>query len=192
MPSKKQREIRTREITGADFDAVARFLSNGIGYSQKYFLCLLRQLAQHPTPTGFPKYGRLLESDDAIVGAILLIFSKIYSDGIPTTRCRVCSWCVAPAYRGYAALFFAKDLKHGNVTYLNISPKANTLPIIGMQGFTRYSSGQFIAVPALQFAFGDNHAKVVGVDDIPTAPFTSFERDFCWRMRDMVASASGV
>jgi hypothetical protein len=177
MPSKKHGEIRTREITSSDFDAVAKFLSNGLGYSHEYFLRLLRHMAQHPTPAGFPKYGRLLESDGAIVGAIILIFSTIYSDGIPSIRCRVCSWCVAPAYRGYAALFLAKDLKHGNVTYLNISAKADTLPIIGVQGFTRYSSGQFIAVPALQFASGDDQAKVIGVEDIPTAPFAPFERD---------------
>src|SRR6516162_4449507 len=120
-------EIRSREISGPDFDAVARFLSNGIGYSQEYFLHLLQHMAQHPTPAGFPKYGRLLESDGAIVGAIILIFSTIYSDGIPAIRCRVCSWCVAPAYRGYATLFFAKDLRHRNVTYLNISARPDTL-----------------------------------------------------------------
>ena len=112
-----------------------------------------------------------------IVGAIILIYSTIWSDGIPTVRCHVCGWCVEPAYSGYATLFFAKDLKHKNITYLNISAKADTLPIIETQGFTRYSSGQFIAVPALQFAFGDNLVKVMGVDDVPTAPFAPFERD---------------
>jgi hypothetical protein len=178
MMSKKQREIRTREITDSDFDAVADFLENGIGYSHKYFLCLLQRLAQHPTPAGFPKYGRLLESDGAIVGAIILIFSRIYSDGIATIRCRVSSWSVLPDYRCYAALFFAKDLKHSNVTYLNTSARADTsLAHIEAQGFTRYVSGQFIAVPALQFASGDNQAKVVGLDEIPTAPFEPFERD---------------
>jgi hypothetical protein len=178
MSPKKQREIRTREITESDFDAVADFLANGIGYSHKYFLYLLQHLAQHPTPAGFPKYGRLLESDGAIVGAIILMFSSIYSDGIPTIRCRVTGWSVLSDYRCYAALFFAKDLKHDNVTYLNTSAKADTaVPIIEAQGFTRYVSGQFIAVPALQFASGDNQAKVVGLDDIPTAPFAPFERD---------------
>jgi hypothetical protein len=177
MPSQKQREIRIREITHSDFEAVVDLLANGIGYSHEYFLRLLQRLAQHPTPAGFPKYGRLLESDGAIVGAIILIFSRIYSDGIATVRCRVTGWSVLPDYRSYAALFFAKDLKHGNVTYLNTSAKADQRPIIEVQGFTRYVSGQFISVSALQFASGDNQAKVVGVDDIPTAPFAPFERD---------------
>src|SRR6516164_2198424 len=149
MLSKKQSQIRTREITESDFDAVARFLGNGIGYSHEFFLHLLRHMAPHATPTGFPKYGRLLESNGAIVGAIILIFSRIYSDGIPTIRCRVTGWSVLPDYGCYAALFFAKDLKYGNVTYLNISPKADTRPIIAVQGFTKYVSGQFISVPAL-------------------------------------------
>src|SRR6516164_4976809 len=165
MLSKKQSQIRTREITESDFDAVARFLGNGIGYSHEFFLHLLRHMAPHATPTGFPKYGRLLESNGAIVGAIILIYSTIYSDGIPTVRCNVCGWCVEPAYRTYAALFFAKDLKHSNVTYLNISAKADSsLPHIEVQGFTRYSSGQFICVTALQFASGNNQAKIMGVD----------------------------
>jgi hypothetical protein len=178
MSSKKLGEILTREITVSDFDAVAEFLGNGIGYVPEYFLHLLQFMAQHPTPAGFPKYGRLLESDGAIVGAIILLYSTIWSDGIPTVRCHVCGWCVESAYRAYAALFFAKDLKHSNVTYLNISAKADTsLPHIEVQGFTRYSSGQFIGVPALQFASSNNQAKIMGVDEIPTAPFAPFERD---------------
>jgi hypothetical protein len=178
MSSKKQGEVRTREITDLDFHAVAGFLGNGMGYSHEYFLHLFQQMAQHPTPAGFPKYGRLLESDGAIVGAIILIFSTTHSDGMPTIRCQVCGWCVETAYRGFSALFFAKDLRHSNVTYLNISAKADTsLPHIKAQGFTRYSSGQFIAVPAPRFASGDHQAKVVGVDESPTAPFAPFERD---------------
>ena len=178
LSSKKQSKILTREITVSDFDAVAEFLGNGIGYVHEYFLHLLEFMAQHPTPAGFPKYGRLLESDGAIVGAIILIYSTIWSDGIPTVRCHVCGWCVESAYRVYAALFFAKDLKHSNVTYLNTSAKADTsLRHIEVQGFTRYSSGQFVGVPALQFASGNNQAKIMGVDEIPTAPFAPFERD---------------
>jgi hypothetical protein len=73
LSSKKQSKILTREITVSDFDAVAEFLGNGIGYVPEYFLHLLQFMAQHPTPAGFPKYGRLLESDGAIVGAIILM-----------------------------------------------------------------------------------------------------------------------
>jgi hypothetical protein len=42
LSSKKQSKILTREITVSDFDAVAEFLGNGIGYVPEYFLHLLQ------------------------------------------------------------------------------------------------------------------------------------------------------
>jgi hypothetical protein len=173
MPYKS---IVAREITESDFVAVAKLLGEHIGYSDQYFLHLLKRMTTNRTPAGFPKYGRILECDGTIVGAIILIFSTVWSDGTPTIRCHVTGWGVDPAFRCYAAVFFARDLKHSNVTYLNISSGPDTLPIIEIQGFTRYSSGQFIAAPALQFTSG-NQIKVVSVDEIPSAPFEAFERD---------------
>ena len=175
--SKNRNLLRVREITPADFDRVAELLGKGIGYSNQYFLDLLQRIAEHPTPAGFPKYGRVLEADGSIVGAIILIFSTVWSDGIFSVRCHVTGWCVEPPYRCYAAVFFAKDFRHDNVTYINISAKSDTLPIIETQGFTRYSSGQFMAVPAIQFASRDSQATVTEVDDIPNAPFEPFERE---------------
>jgi hypothetical protein len=170
--------IRDREIADSDLKDVSEFLGKGIGYSSQYFLQLLRRLAQHPTPSGFPKYGRLLTCDSTIVGTIILIFSTVQSDGIPSIRCQITGWCVEPAYRSYAAIFFAKDLKHKNVTYLNLSAQSTvgTLPIIEAQGFMRYSSGQFVAVPALQFASDDTPVKIVTVDEVPNAPFHPYEQ----------------
>jgi hypothetical protein len=170
-------DLRVREITESDFDEVARFLGKGIGYSDHYFLELLRRMAQRPSPTGFPKFGRLMEDDGRIVGAIILIFSTAWSDGVPTVRCHVTGWCVEPTHRCYAALFFAKDINHKNVTYLNISARSDTLPIIELQGFTKYSSGQFFAVPALQFACGDAHTKVLEANESVNWPFEPFEKD---------------
>src|ERR1700751_4641467 len=104
-------KITDREITHSDLEQVSEFLGKGIGYSDQYFLQLLQRMTEHATPAGFPKYGRILTCDGAIVGAIILIFSTVQSDGIATVRSHVTGWCVEPAYRGYAALFFAKDLK---------------------------------------------------------------------------------
>src|ERR1700733_98805 len=143
--SKRQSVLRVREITAADFEEVAKLLGKGIGYSNRYFLELLQRMAEHPTPVGFPKYGRLLESDGSIVGAIILIFSTVWSDGLPSIRCHVTGWCVEPAFRCYAAVFFSRDFRYENVTYINISAKSDKLPIIEAQGFTRTSSGQFMA-----------------------------------------------
>jgi hypothetical protein len=169
--------IRVREITRADFGEVSALLGKGIGYSNHYFLDLLERMAEHPTPAGFPKYGRVLEADGSIVGAIILIFSTLWSEGTPSIRCHVTGWCVEPPYRCYAAVFFARDLKHEDVTYINISARADTLPIIEAQGFSKYSSGQFMSVPALQFASRDNQATVMGLGEVPNAPFEPTERE---------------
>jgi len=175
----QQMKITDREITYSDLEQVSAFLGKGIGYSDRYFLELLRRMTEHDTPAGFPKYGRVLTCNGAIVGAIILIFSTVQSDGVPTIRCHVTGWCVDPAYRGYAALFFAKDLRHRDVTYVNISAQwtTGTLPIIETQGFIKYCSGQFIAVPALHFAAGDSQVKVVRADKIPNVPFETFDME---------------
>jgi len=172
-------KIAVREITDVDLEEVSEFLGRGIGYSDQYFLQLFQRMASHATPAGFPKYGRLMRCDGAIVGAVILIFSTVRSEGVPTVRCHVTGWCVEPAFRSYATLFFSKDLKHSDVTYLNISAQwtAGTLPIIEKQGFVKYSSGQFIAVPALHFSPSESQAKVMSVDHIPNVPFEDFDRD---------------
>ena len=177
MPSKTRGSLRAREISVSDFDAVAGLLGKGIGYSKRYFLQLLQVMTQLPALEGFPKYGRLLECDGTTVGAIIFIFSSARSDGITMVRCHVTGWCVEPAYRCYATMLVAKDLRHSKVTYLNISAQPDTLPLIEVQGFTRYSSGQFLAVPFLQFASGDRFVKVMKVDGSLNAPFDQFERD---------------
>jgi hypothetical protein len=172
-------KIAVREITDADLEEVSEFLGRGIGYNDQYFLQLFRRMTSHATPAGFPKYGRLMTCDGAIVGAVILIFSTVQSDDIPTIRCHVTGWWVEPAFRSYATLFFAKDLKHSDVTYLNISAQwtAATLPIIEKQGFVKYSSGQFIALPTLHFFSGESQTKVISVNHIPNVPFEDFDRD---------------
>src|ERR1700687_431397 len=157
-----------REIVDADKIVVANLLAEGLGYSSRYFLHVLDCLTEHPTPAGFPEYGYLLEHDGAVVGAILLIFSAIPSaTGGPSIRCHVTSWYVNPAFRSFAAIFFSKGLKHKNVTYLNISARPATLPIVRLQGFSQYSKGQFVAIPALRPSSASGQVKVVEATSAP-------------------------
>jgi hypothetical protein len=86
-----------------------------------------------------------------VVGTILLIFSRPRGD-VPTVRCNVSSWFVAPEFRGYASLLVSKALSHKDVTYLNITPAPHTLPIVRAQGYSQYTKGLFVALPALQAA----------------------------------------
>ncbi len=172
-----QRGTVVRDIRASDFDTVAELLGKRIGYHPKFYLDIFRVMATHATPEGYPKYGRVLESDGSTVGAIILIFSTIHSDFGPRVRCHVTGWCVEPDFRPYAALFFARDLKHGDVTYVNLYARSTpeTLPIIAVQGFTKYVDGQFIA-PTLQAAFGAGKAKIVSANETPSAPFEPFEQ----------------
>ena len=137
----------------------------------------LERLAKHPTPTGFPKYGYLLEADDSVVGVILLIFTTIGSGTESITRCNVSSWYVDPAFRMYATLLTLRALKQKDVTYLNISPAAHVQQIIEAQGFSRYSNGQFVALPVLSRTSGHTDVRVISARKHPIMHFDSFERE---------------
>jgi hypothetical protein len=171
--------VRSREIGDGDVPSLAEFLGRSLGYPGAYYAQILDRLAKHPTPAGFPKYGYLLESGNTIVGAILLIFTKMQLTDACAIRCHVTAWCVEPHYRPFGTLFYSKALNHKGVTYLNISARASALPFLGLQGFSKYASGQFVALPALNLAFDSSEDKVevVGIDTIPTGHFDSFEQD---------------
>jgi N-acetylglucosaminyl-diphospho-decaprenol L-rhamnosyltransferase len=171
--------IRSREITDGDFDTLATFLGNGLGYPSQQFLQIFNQLSQHSTPAGFPRYGYVLQKDNTIVGAVILIFSTIWSEGAPAIRCHVASLYVEPHFRPYATLFFAKALRYKDVTYINTSARLPTRPVIAAQGFMKYSNGQFIAFSGLNFFSRpeDNHVEIVGSDTIPNASFDAHEQE---------------
>ncbi len=118
-----------------------------------------------------------MESDGAPVGAILVISSTTRAGGVSTIRCNLSSWYVSPAFRSFAHLFISRILKNKDVTYINVSPAPNTLPIIEVQGFSRYCSGQFIAF-ALPFARSrDRRVTVAPVDALSDPHLDPFERD---------------
>jgi len=178
--SERPSDIRSRRIADADHDELAALLSKGLGYPKSYFLKLFERLKSHPTPVGFPKYGYVLVSDGSIVGAILLIFSKIQGGGTSDVRCHVTSWYVKPDYRAYATVFFSRALKHEGVTYLNVSARPGTLPIIGLQGFSVYSNGQFVTMPLLHLpspSADKEEVEVATAAKIPNGQFDPFERD---------------
>jgi hypothetical protein len=157
--------IRARQIGLTDVTAVADLLARGFpNRSSAFWLDVLARLTEHPAPAGLPKYGYLLESDGAAVGVLLLIFSSLRRGDRTTIRCNVSSWFVEPAFRSYAGLLASKATSHKNVTYLNITPAPQTLPIVLAQGYSQYSRGIFVAVPALQFRAGDVEIRAVRAD----------------------------
>jgi hypothetical protein len=170
--------VRARQICHADIPAVVNLLAAGFkDHSSQFWRQALMLLTDHPTPAGLPKYGYLLESNGAVVGAILLIFSKLGSGNAAAIRCSVSSWFVEPSFRSYATLLASKALSHKNVTYLNITPAIHTLPIIQVQGFSQYSKGIFLALPALQLRFPRARVMLAAPDRRPSAQFEPFERE---------------
>jgi hypothetical protein len=168
--------IRVREIVDRDFGEVATLLGRGFQRPSGYYSYALARLAQHPTPSECPRFGYLMETQDRVVGVILLIFSAFGGAGSTQLRCNVTSWYVDPEYKGYAALFASRALKRKDVTYLNISARPAARPIIKAQGFAQYSRGQFVALPALHLKC-DTHARVTNVDTVPDAAFDAADRD---------------
>jgi hypothetical protein len=106
-----------------------------------------------------PRYGYLLESD-GIVGVVLQIFSSLHAGDAIRIRCNMSSWYAKPDFRIYASLLLAQVRSHVNVTYLNITPTPNTLPIVAVQGYSQYTKAIFVAVPALS----DVDARVARVE----------------------------
>ncbi len=142
--------IRCRQIDESDVPAVAALLRRGFpNRNRRFWRHALGELTRREPPPGLPKYGYLLETDGTPIGAILMICSAMHTGGGPVPRCNLSSWYVEPEFRAYAPLLVSQALRHKDVTYLNVSAAPHTWPIIEAQGFSRYSEGIFIAVPAL-------------------------------------------
>ncbi len=126
-------KVRARQIRDTDIPAVAELLARGFrSRPRRFWLGLLACLTERPAPAGLPKYGYLLEG-----------------------------WYVEAGFRSYASLLVSKALSHRNVTYLNITPAPHTLPLVEAQGYSQYSSGIVVAVPALQLRSTGAHGRVV-------------------------------
>ena len=174
--------IRCRQIGEADIAAVAALLGRGFpNRARQFWSDALARLTRREPPPGFPKYGYLLESGDAAVGALLLICSTMREGGRLATRCNLSSWYVEPAYRAYATLLVSQALADKDATYTNVSAAPHTWPIIEAQGFSRYCDGVFVAVPMLKDLFGGGGVRVFDARENPTASFDASEQDILQR-----------
>jgi hypothetical protein len=170
--------IRCRQIDAGDIPAVAELLTRGFpNRSRPFWDRALDQLARREPPPDLPQYGYLLESNGMPVGAILLICSAMPAGASLAPRCNLSSWYVDPAYRAYAPLLVSHALRHKEVTYLNVSAAPHTWPIIEAQGFSRYSEGIFICVPALSGTAGGDKVDVFDAKRRPAAAFDPFDQD---------------
>jgi hypothetical protein len=171
-------EIRCRQIEQGDIPAVAKLLTQGFpNRNEQFWQYALGQLTRHEPPLLLPKYGYLLETNDAVVGAILMICSAMRAGEGLLPRCSLSSWYVDPAYRAYASLLVSHALRQKDVTYLNVSAAPHTWPIIEAQGFARYTEGLFICIPALKVPLGAEKVAVLEAEHDPQVPFDRFDQD---------------
>jgi hypothetical protein len=169
--------LRVREITESDQEAVARLLAKGFQRPVWYYAEALRRLSRHRTPPGRSKYGFMMEADGVVVGAVLLVFSTLHAGANASTRCNVTSWYVEPEYKSYAAVFTSRALRHKDATYINISARPAARPIVLAQGFRCYSNGQYVAAPALRLRSTGGPVKVCGVTTTPDFPFEAGDQE---------------
>lgn len=141
--------VTAREISEEDFTQVANLLARGFHYQYSYFTQLLEEMSLRGAPDNCPKYGYALACGEKIVGAVLLISTRMEDGGETFIRCHVTSWFVEPAFRPLAALFFYRTLKRKDIAYINVSARDWTRPIIESQGFRRYSNGQVLIPTSL-------------------------------------------
>ena len=171
-------KIRCRQIEAGDVAAVAELLQRGFpSRKRRFWQRALDELTRREPPPGLPKYGYLLETDGRLVGAILMICSAMRIGDSLAPRCNLSSWYVEPAFRAYAPLLVSHALRHKEVTYTNVSAAPHTWPIIEAQGFSRYSDGLFVCLPALQRMSGGEKVEVSGAQAPPAQAIDAFERD---------------
>ena len=175
-------KVRCRRIEDGDADRVVTLLTRGFAARRprRFWEHVIACLATRTAPPDAPRYGYLLESEGATVGALLQIFSTLPASGAgdqeTTTRCNVSSWYVEPAYRSYAPFLVSQAVKQKSVTYFNISSAPHTRPIVEAQGYLRFSNGIFVALPCLSRPPGVQ-ARVVAAGASPQAPCDAHELD---------------
>jgi hypothetical protein len=170
--------LRCRQIDESDVPAVTELLRRGFpNRNRQFWHRALNELTRREPPPGLPKYGYLLETGGTFIGAILMICSAMRAGDKLVPRCNLSSWYVEPAFRAYAPLLVSQALRHKDVTYINVSAAPHTWPIIEAQGFSRYSEGIFVCVPALHRASSDDTVEVVGADSPLAIAVDAHERE---------------
>jgi hypothetical protein len=143
-------KIRCREISETDIEAVVDLLTRGFyGRSRDYWLQGLRRQAEREVPSGYPRFGYMIDNNGVPAGVLLLIYTARSNGAESAIYCNLSSWYVEPAFRNYAPMLTKIAQKNKEVSYINISPATWTWPIIETQGFSAYCTGLFFSMPAL-------------------------------------------
>ncbi len=143
--------LKRRIIEDGDVDAVVARLAAGFPtHPVAWWRRALERLGQRPSPAGYPRYGRLLETERRVVGVLLTIYAEMVdAAGTTFVRCNLSSWCVEREFGGHAPLLLGAALRDKSVTYINVTPAPHTQPIIEAQGFRPFAVGSLLTIPIL-------------------------------------------
>jgi hypothetical protein len=137
--------MKIREIDETDLPAViALFADSFRRRPRSYWQRGFENMRLLPSIPGQPRYGYLLDSDDGIQAALLLLSTKVHDNVI---RTNLSTWCARPAYRSVAILLHTRALKQQAQLYVNLSPATNVEPILHVSGFSPYTNGVCLLDP---------------------------------------------
>jgi hypothetical protein len=137
-----------RQIVDTDVTAAINLLSQGFPTRNRaYWAKGFERLASRSVPSGVPKYGYAIAADNELVGIILLISASMPVGETWAVRSNLSSWFVKLPFRYLSTLLIKRAINIPESTYINISAARYTWRTIEAQGFSRYSDGQFIALP---------------------------------------------
>ena len=168
--------LRIREIADADIDPVIRLLMRGFPNPRRHWEVGFERLRTRSLPPNMPRYGYLLEANDKPVGVILLISSQRSFGDRQELFSNLSAWYVEPDFRSHATQLLKRAISNKQTTFLSISPAVHVRPIYDALGFTRYSEGQLLAVPALARNRTKARASIVGVDKLDDSTLEESER----------------
>lgn len=168
--------VRIREIGERDFPNMQRLFASG--YSPDAYTWLFQTLSSHPTPEGQPKFGYLMEVGGNVVGAIILVSSRIVVGQKSFVRCHLTALRVDPEFKGYGAFLMMKAKSNPDVTYVNLSAVPVSQPIIEAQGFVKYARGQFASIPILNvLKSSEPGVRILESHQRPESAFNQYEYD---------------
>ena len=152
-PASVPQRVRCRQIGDSDLGMLAGFLTQGFPRTQQGgWRDSFDRIAALPALAGMPRFGHVLESENGIVGCLLLI-SSARPDG--RIIANLSSWYVEPNWRTHSTLLVAMATRQKHVTYLNASPAPHTWRTLQAQGFHPFNFGRSAAFPVIGLGGGD-------------------------------------
>lgn len=143
--------VRCRQIAERDLELLADFLAEGFPLrARDYWQAGLARLSTLPPIESMPRFGYVLESEQDIVGVLLLLLSRRGEQIIAN----VSSWYVRPSHRAHSTLLVSMATKLKHVIYLNASPAPHTWPTLQATGWRPYNFGRSAVLPALGLGGG--------------------------------------